>query len=214
MELVGKRLLGVEEELEWLRNGKGESLEKVREKVKRKLQRAHEEDLVEDSEEEQEDAEEQAMETARTRGSAGSTGILESWIGQLSKTSRDYAAVKGKKKRATFTGHGITTSVLLRPRSKLQLEVMNKAEEATMYKVRETGLEPTVERRTGGRKEARPDRGETKHRLFDLVKGIDEVRKDSNKKRRRLLKKDGKSSQPMRELETALTLLDKSSVYE
>ncbi|GAA5947623.1 hypothetical protein JCM3765_001006 [Sporobolomyces pararoseus] len=220
MDLIGKRLLGIEEEMEWLRRGKREGLEKVREREKKRIQRELErtendddeqgrgEEPDEDEDEDEDDDEEDFVAVRARGGTAG--GLLENWLGSVLKASQSYSAVKFKS-RNRYIG-GVGGSVLTRPRSKLQLEVMNKAEESTMYKVRETGLESNVERRVGNKRRAsRPERGETNERLLDLVIGFEP---EGNKKRRKTTSASNKTSQSLSDVEAALTLLEHSSVYE
>ncbi|GAA5898350.1 uncharacterized protein JCM6883_000997 [Sporobolomyces salmoneus] len=208
MDRIGQKLLGIEEEIEWLRRGKVEGLEKLRKRVEKKAMRKREKELQRreneaqgidqssDQDEEDEEEDEEADEEEEVMSSRARTrGIAEDWIGNLSKTSRTYSTSK--------TGGG--GSVFKRPKSQLQLEVMKRAEEATMRKVRETGLEQTVERRIGGSTDGQ---GQRKKRLLNLVEGFDELsrtggRVGSKKKRRR-------GNDSIRELDSALTLLQKS----
>ncbi|GAA5883604.1 hypothetical protein JCM16303_004910 [Sporobolomyces ruberrimus] len=205
---TAKRLLGIEEEIEWLRRGKQEQLERVRTK-QREIERKRKENRqdpfghdVEEQFEEQED-EFDAGDDARSQG------IVESWVSRLSKTSRAYSSVKARSGR----GKGSGGSVLTKPKSKLQLEVMNKAEEATMYKVLQTGLDGMVEKRVGG-KMSRPERGESDKRLLNLVRGYETgPGGDRRKENKRRKTKEG-PSQSIHELDSVLSQLDQSSVYE
>lgn len=216
MDLIAKRLLGIEEEIEWLRRGKREKLEKIREREKKRIRRELErnetgEDQAEDREEEEQDEDEDDEDdfiAVRARGGTAK-GVFENWLGSVLKTSQNYSAVKSKA-RNRATGEG--GSVLTRPRSKLQLEVLNRAEESTMYKVRETGLESNVERRVRNKRKASR---QTNERLLELVKGFDKELKEGNKKRRKTKSASSKTtSQSLSEVEAALTLLEHSSVYE
>ncbi|GAA6010368.1 hypothetical protein JCM11491_006289 [Sporobolomyces phaffii] len=222
LDAVARKLLGVEEETEWLRRGKLAELDRVRtrERVKsRRLRRARDDggfgmrngDDDPDEEDEDEDGAagrdegEEAVDVTDERQRA--RGCVGDWIDRLAKVSKTYSAVKRRSQAlAAAEGGGPSVSVLARPRSKLQLEVLNKAEHATMAKVVEAGLEQTVKSRIG-RDAARPERGETDQRLLHLVAGFDAPGPRGKRKRER-------NSQAMQEFETAVTLLDKSSVYE
>lgn len=255
LERDARMLLGVEEEIEWLRRGRVDELEKMRAKLDAKEVRKREREVrrqqaieegtttliedsdgVEDDDDEEEeggrggsehnnddngkDDEDLVKHRRRPRGE-----IVESWIGALKNLSRTYASVKSSGQGAIVDGSedSARRSVLARPRSLLQLEVLNRAEEATMRKVHETGLGQTVEARVAAvkRKRARPEKGETNERLLSLVRGFDEQmgrggaaafgrRPSAPPKRRK--RDDDAPSQSARELDAALTRLDQSSV--
>jgi len=141
---LAKKLLGIEEEVEMLRDGRDEEIAKLREAQEK----------AEDEENEMDLTIRQFPEIPTTKGGK------QAWISNLTSAASSYVETKSR-----------TRSLLTRPRSQLQLEVMNEAETATMERVRDIGLEGTVKRGLGGRPSV-PERGESEMRMLGLVKGF------------------------------------------
>ncbi|GAA5929308.1 uncharacterized protein JCM15063_004116 [Sporobolomyces koalae] len=184
-----KRLLGIEEEMGLLRRGRHDQLDALRrndhattaEIYNRLPFDPHSRSSSSDT-------------RVSMRGGEGAGEGKARWISSLLAASSAYNTVKSR-----------TTSCLTQPRSTLQLEVMNKAEEATMLRVRETGLEGTVARGVGA-KTSHPDKGETNKRLFDLVRGYDDL--ELHKRRRR----QDDTTESIRELDSVLDLIGSNSM--
>jgi len=143
---LAKKLVGIEEEVEMLRDGRDSEVEKLREAQ----EKAEEEVKVEGST----NGRKQFMEVPIEEGGK------QAWISRLSSAASSYVQTKSRSR-----------SLLTRPRSQLQLEVMNEAESATMERVRDIGLEGTVNRGLGGRASV-PEKGESEMRMLGLVRGF------------------------------------------
>ncbi|GAA6060603.1 hypothetical protein JCM10212_004582 [Sporobolomyces blumeae] len=178
---LAKQFLGIEEEGELLRKGREDEIERI-----------HRGDHARGDETSQRDLDHGGDDSSRKRKKRRTS----SWMGPLELASATYAKTKSRSSSGGSTST-FSRSTLGRPRSQLLLDVMNEAEERTMDRVRQVGLEGTVVHGLGGRT-SDSNRGETDKRMLQLVRRARFLGKGLN---------DEGTTRPIREFKDAVEAL-------